>query len=198
MNKAIFITGTPGVGKTTIAIALNDYLSDNFNTKLIKINELAIENSLTDGKDPEKDYEIVNIDKLNKKLNEDLDSFFSNDKRDKFNKIPKQDKIAIVEGHLSHFCKGSDKVIVLRLDPKILENRLKSRNYTKSKINENLEAEALGVCSVESFEIHNEKANEVDTTDLSVDEVIAILNDVIFDKKHYSIGEVDFMSWILD
>ena len=40
-NKIIFITGTPCVGKTTIASNLVDNLSNDFNTKLIKINDLG-------------------------------------------------------------------------------------------------------------------------------------------------------------
>lgn len=75
-NKVILITGTPGTGKTTIADQLNRYLSDQFNSKLIKINEFAIKNDLIDGEDIEKTYKIINLDMVDKKLNEKIWDFF--------------------------------------------------------------------------------------------------------------------------
>ena len=63
-NKIIFITGTPCVGKTTIASNLVDNLSNDFNTKLIKINDLAIENDFVLGIDDEKGYKIIDIEQL--------------------------------------------------------------------------------------------------------------------------------------
>ena len=90
------------------------------------------------------------------------------------------------------------KIIVLRLNPNILQNRLLRRNYSEEKIHENLEAEALGVCSVEAYEHHGENVNEIDTTDSDVQEVLNLVLDVLFDKKHFPVGNVDFLLWILD
>ncbi|MCL2687786.1 MAG: AAA family ATPase, partial [Methanobrevibacter sp.] len=56
INKTIFITGTPGVGKTTIATELYKKLAKNYICTLIKINDLAIENDLIDGEDLKKGY----------------------------------------------------------------------------------------------------------------------------------------------
>lgn len=198
-NIILFITGTPGVGKTTIADNLNGILNKKYDSKLIKINELAIENNLIKGKDLEKGYKIVDIDKLSKKLNETIDYFFSNDD------LP---KIAIVEGHLSHLCNieiNPDntvnhifKVIVLRLNPNILQKRLSARDYSEDKIHENLEAEALGVCSVEAYENHGNNVNEINTTNLEVKDILSLVESILFDEKQFPVGDVDFMQWILD
>lgn len=198
-NRILFITGTPGVGKTTLANNLNDTLAKKYDSKLIRINELAIENGLIQGKDLEKGYKIVDIDKLCKKLNETIDSFFNE------NGIP---KIAIVEGHLSHLCSieknryNNDnflfKVLVLRLNPDILQKRLMSRNYSESKIHENLEAEALGVCSVEAYENHGNIVNEIDASNLKINHILDLVNSVLCNDKHFPVGHVDFMQWILD
>ncbi|KZX16755.1 putative kinase [Methanobrevibacter cuticularis] len=200
-DKIVFITGTPGVGKTTMALELIKRLSKNFDSKLIKINELAIENGLIEGEDLEKGYKIVNITELNEKLHEVLDSFFKaeNNFQHDYNKGSNvlKSKIAIIEGHLSHLCDKCDKVIVLRLDPIILKTRLESRKYGKSKTYENLEAEALGVCSVESFEKHGDKVNEINTSHMTKDNVLDIIEDVLFDNKSLPIGEIDFLDWIL-
>ena len=107
-------------------------------------------------------------------------------------------KLIIVEGHLSHFCSNCDKCIVLRLNPLILKKRLESRKYKESKVNENLEAEALSVCSVEAFENHGEHVDEIDTTNKSIENVINIIKDIILNDTHFPVGNVDFMQWILE
>lgn len=173
----IFISGTPCTGKTTISEALSSVLD----YELIKINDLAIENDLVLGIDDEKGYKVIDIDGLNELL---LDI------------ISKKDNL-IVEGHLSHLCSGADKMIVLRCRPEILKERLALRNYSDAKIRENLEAEALGVCSAESMDIYEDNVFELDVSDLSVDEAVLALNDFIKGDKELSFGEIDFMDWLI-
>ena len=226
-KKVVFITGTPGVGKTTVANYLNNDLSKKYNSKLFKINEIAIENDLIQGKDNERGYKIVDIDRLNKKLfeiinnnhnnyfedlnynEEDIgDLHYNNNNIENLNHNIKNKEnilsndletleLAIVEGHLSHLCDNCDKVIVLRLDPKSLEKRLKKRDYPKSKIQENLEAEALAVCTVESFQNHENIVNEIDTTSMPIDELILNIKKIIFDEAEFPVGKVNFMDWLI-
>ena len=191
-DTVIFISGTPCTGKTTVAIELNDYLSDNgFNSKLIKINDFAIENDLVLGEDPDKFYKVIDIDKLNDCLNGEINNFLSTDNNGSI-------KVLIVEGHLSHLCEGADKMIVLRLNPDILQIRLEERNYTESKIQENLEAEALAVCSAEAYDIYEDKTNEIDASDKSVDEIRDLIIDIASDKLESPVGSIDFMEWFLN
>ena len=190
-DTVIFISGTPCTGKTTVAIELNDYLSDNgFNSRLIKINDFAIENDLVLGEDPDKFYKVIDIDKLNDCLNGEINNFLSTDNNGSI-------KVLIVEGHLSHLCEGADKMIVLRLNPDILQIRLEERNYTESKIQENLEAEALAVCSAEAYDIYEDKTNEIDASDKSVDEIRDLIIDIASDKLESPVGSIDFMEWFL-
>ena len=190
-DTVIFISGTPCTGKTTVAIELNDYLSDNgFNSKLIKINDFAIENDLVLGEDPDKFYKVIDIDKLNDCLNREINNFLSNDTEGSI-------KVLIVEGHLSHLCDGADKMIVLRLNPSILEERLKERNYSKSKIEENLESEALAVCSAEAYDIYGEKAHEIDVSDKSIEETRDLILEIVTGNLESPLGSIDFMDWFL-
>ena len=190
-DTVIFISGTPCTGKTTVAIELNDYLSDNgLNSKLIKINDFAIENDLVLGEDSDKFYKVIDIDKLNDCLNGEINNFLSTDTNGSI-------KVLIVEGHLSHLCEGADKMIVLRLNPDILQIRLEERNYTESKIQENLEAEALAVCSAEAYDIYEDKTNEIDASDKSVDEIRDLIIDIASDKLESPVGSIDFMEWFL-
>ena len=178
MKKTIFITGTPCTGKTTVS----EILSDKLKCRLIKINDLAIENDFVLGIDDEKGYKVIDIDALDAKVNEIIES---------------SDELIVFEGHLAHLCSGADKVIVLRVHPEVLRSRLEGRDYSVAKIRENLEAEAMGVCTAEAYEIYGQDICEIDVTDLSVDEIVEELKDVIFDKKELSFGEIDFMDWLI-
>lgn len=183
-DTVIFISGTPCTGKTTVATRLNDYLSQTgFDSKLIKINDFAIENDLVLGEDPDKFYKVIDIDGLNESLNEEINQ--------------SSNGIIIVEGHLSHLCEGADKMIVLRLNPSILKGRLEERNYTESKIQENLEAEALAVCSAEAYEIYGEKTNEIDASNLSIEEIRDLIIAIASDNLECPVGSIDFMDWLL-
>ena len=178
MKKAIFITGTPCTGKTTVS----EVLSRKLNCKLIKINDLAIENDFVLGIDEDKGYKVIDIGALNEKVSEI---------------IAGSDELTIFEGHLAHLCSGADKVIVLRVHPEILRTRLEERNYSESKIRENLEAEALGVCTAEAFDEYGDKIAEIDVSNLSIEEVVDLIGEVILDKIDFPVGEVDFMGWLI-
>ena len=134
---SIFITGTPCTGKTTIASKLKG--------RLIKVNDVAISQGFVDGIDEDKGYKIINIEKL--------DEYMSN-------MIKNNEELLIFEGHLSHLCHGADKVIILRVKPELLKKRLEKRGYNENKITENLQAEALGVCSVEAYENYGNKGSD--------------------------------------
>ena len=71
------------------------------------------------------------------------------------------------------------------------------RNHSEAKIRENLEAEALGVCSAEAYDKYGEKVYELDVTGLDVDEVAALVSDVISHGGNYPVGSVDFMDWLI-
>lgn len=171
---AVFITGTPCTGKTTLASKLNG--------RLIKINDLAINHDFVLGIDENKGYKVIDIDKLSAYVDE---------------LIKDCDELLIFEGHLSHLCDGADKVIVLRVDPDILKTRLEARDYSDAKIRENLEAEALGVCSAEAYEKYSDKVYELDVTGLAMDEAVDLIEDVIHNGGDYPVGSVDFMDWLI-
>ncbi|MBU4535012.1 MAG: adenylate kinase family protein [Euryarchaeota archaeon] len=178
LQKVVFITGTPGVGKSTVASLLQKKLP----AYLISINELASEKRLFKGEEPDKGYKIVDIPALCNELT---------------SKISNKEGIILVDGHLSHYCPISDLVIVLRLNPDFLAERLKKRGYNSLKIQENLEAEALGVCLMESYELHPEKVQEIDTSKLSSEEVADELIKIINDEICYPPGKVDYLHWMV-
>ena len=175
MGDVIFITGTPCVGKTSIASRLNG--------SVFKINDLAISNNLLLGVDENKGYKIIDIEKLSEHI---------------LSLIKNHGEVLIFEGHVSHLCEGASKVIVLRAHPDILKKRLYNRNYSKEKIRENLEAEALGVCTAAAYEKYGDKVHELDVSNLSIDEAVDEIEKIITGEINMPIGNVDYMDWLLD
>ncbi|MCX8158490.1 MAG: AAA family ATPase [Candidatus Diapherotrites archaeon] len=127
----LVITGSPGVGKTTLA----KYLSKILNCKVINEREFALENKLGKWNDEIKEVEI-DIKKMEKKLNE---------------KIKKENRL-IIEGHTLCEAKiNADVVILITLHPEILEYRLEARGYNYEKIMDNVFCEGIEYCKKHTF-----------------------------------------------
>ena len=172
----IFITGTPGTGKTTVSRLLEEQLS----FKRVDINQLVEDEKIFSGYDEEWGYKIVDIPSLCRALT-DI--------------IGKSRGDLLVEGHLSHFCEGADWVVVLRTNPTVLENRLRNKGFKDSKVRENIIAEALDICAFEAFQKYQDKSNEIDTTDKTPQEIVEIIKKIIKGEKSYPVGEVDFSDY---
>jgi adenylate kinase len=161
----IALTGTPGTGKTTIA-ALLPY-------RVIDINSL-VKGGMNLGKDPDRGCLEADMDALAGCL-EELDSC---------------QETVILEGHFSHHF--ADWAIVLRLAPLALRSRLETRGYSASKIQENLEAEALDVILVEAAELCP-RVDEIDTTGKSPQQVTEMVIGIIEGRLHLPPGQVDWL-----
>jgi adenylate kinase len=175
----ILITGTPGVGKTTASLIL----AKKLDAHLICINELVDEKHLYTGIDEERGYKIVDMDALFKELNEIIGKIDSGE-------------YIIVEGHLSHLFENSNLVVVLRANPDALKERMQAKGWKTAKIRENIEAEAIDICSYEAFEIHGDKVNEIDTSDISPEQVVDLIIDVINGDKMFPAGSMDFLEYL--
>jgi adenylate kinase len=176
----ILITGTPGVGKTTVSAIL----AERLDAYLININELVDEKHIYTGIDKERGYKIVDMDALFNEMNEIIRN------------VDDPDKHIIVEGHLSHLFENSDLVIVLRANPDVLKDRMKIKGWKKAKIHENIEAEVIDICSYEAFEIHDDNVNEIDTSNMPPQKVADLIIDVIEGDKRFPVGNVDFLEYL--
>lgn len=178
----LFITGTPGTGKSTVANLLKDQLS----IPLIDLNQLIEHEGLYTGYNPEWGFKEVDLDSLCRRLKEIIKKIAENEN---------QDNIIVIEGHLSHFCEGADLVVVLRAHPTILRKRLHDKGFNNAKIRENIEAEALDLCTFEAFQIHGDKANEIDTTHKTPQEVVDLIKKILNGEKNFPLGKVDFLDY---
>jgi adenylate kinase len=133
-KKLIAITGTPGVGKSTVAKALAKEIGfDHFDISR-HYNDIAV------GYDNERKCYTIDMKKFETLVKE---------------KLEETDEGLIIDSHISHLLPKEmvDVCIVLLCsDIKTLEKRLKRRNYSHKKIRENLDAEIFQVCLVEAHE----------------------------------------------
>ena len=136
MKKVICVSGSVGTGKTSVAKKLAKRLKAEY----VDVNETIKKNKLSEGYDKKRKCKIVDIKKLNKTLE----------------KIIKNSKESLViDSHMSHFLspKLVDYVIITKTNLKKLKNRLKKRDYSKRKIEENLEVEIMDICLNEAREL---------------------------------------------
>ncbi len=149
MPKTVALTGTPGTGKTRIAEALQEG-----GWHVVELGDLAKASGAVVGRDEERQTDEVDVDLLVDALEVALTGI----------DVPK----ALLVGHLAHLM-PCDVVIVLRTSPAVLRERLESRGWPPEKVQENVEAEAVGVVLVESMELEPPlPVYEIDTSRATV------------------------------
>lgn len=145
----IIVTGIPGTGKTTLAKKLSKKLDFHY----LDANEIIKEYDISEGYDKKRDTNIIDTKKLNLALIKEI------------NNHKKIENGIIIDSHLSHYLpkRHVDVCIVTKCDLKELENRLRNKKYSKSKIRENMDAEIFDICLSEAKE-RGHKVLVVDTT----------------------------------
>ena len=182
--KIIIISGTPGCGKTSIA----NELSKLIDARILSLNKLAVSDDFSFEYDKERKTYIVDF------------KIFLPYILKKIKILQKKDiKFLIVESHFSDIIpnKFIDYIFILRCDPDELAKRLKRKNFSLSKITENVQSEILGNCV--NYLIQKKIKSpiyEIDTTNLNIESVTKTINDIIFakvDVKSYYLGKIDWL-----
>jgi adenylate kinase len=178
-REVILVTGTPGVGKTTVA----HRLAAKMTASCIGITELVKSENLAVGRDDDRATLIADTKKVSKQLQEIVDS--------------SEEKVIIVEGHYAVDVapeKGVKKVFVLRLDPNELKDILEKRGYAEKKLWENLAAEILDVCLYDAISVCGaDKVCEIDVTGKTVEAVVEEALLVLEKKQECRVGVVDWL-----
>jgi len=158
--KVIVVTGVPGTGKTTLSKLLAKKLSFYY----LDVNKIISKYKLSEGYDRKRQTKIIDVNKLNKKLINEIKSIQKSNKTYKYGKF-KEIKGIIIDSHLSHYLprKYADFCIVTKCGIKELNKRLKKKKFHQSKIKENIEAEIFDVCLNEAKE-RKHKIITADTT----------------------------------
>ncbi|MEM2092344.1 MAG: adenylate kinase family protein [Candidatus Bathyarchaeia archaeon] len=178
IRRIIIITGTPGVGKSSVSKAL----ASKINAHIISIGNLVKEEKLYSGVDRERDTLIADTERVSKRVKEI---------------ISKVQGDVIVEGHFAVDVvppKWVSVAFVLRRDPEELRRILEGRSYSERKIMENLAAEILDVCLYEAIKRCGvKKVCEIDVTSKSVEDVVGEILDVLNGVRECRVGIVDWL-----
>jgi len=160
--RVVWVSGVPGVGKTSIGRVLARRLEYKF----LDIPEYVRLKRLVAGYDAGRDTAIVDPTRLRHSL----------------------ERLVIGGGRYilaSHIVvrlpKVRAKCIVLRINPLSLYRRLRRRGYGIGKIVENLEAEFVGSCVIEAYNaLGRDRVRQLDVTGLTlgqcVDRALEILD----------------------
>lgn len=133
-TKVIVITGTPGVGKSTLAV----FLQKKFGWRRLDLHKYY--SQLSDGYNKKKKCYDLSLPKLKKMVLAVRD---------------RDTTPLIIDSHVAHHLPSKivDLCVVLtQSNLKKLKKRLEQRGYRKSKVRENLDAEIMQVCLAEARE----------------------------------------------
>ena len=156
LPRVILITGTPGVGKTSVSdlLEIKGY-------SVLKFNNFILDEGLYFGYDHVRQSVIIDEEIIQQRIIE---------------KIELYKNLVFIEGHTTAALPSDiiSLVIVLRCNPMILRERLRSsRDYSKAKIDENVQAEIMEEISISSREIYGEeKVVDIDNSNSSLNSII--------------------------
>lgn len=178
-KRVILVTGTPCVGKTSVARPL----ASNLHALYLDLTELALTENLVSGKDKERGSVIVDEDKMRMRLGEIIAS-------------SKEDNI-IVDGHYAVSVVPINLVtcvFVLRRDPVELREFMEQSGFSDKKLFENLASEILDVCLVDALNlIDQRRVCEVDVTGKTVDHIVQEVLRLLNDPDSWHVGTVDWL-----
>lgn len=172
----IALTGTPGVGKTSLARLLR-----RKGVRVLDGNRLARNAGAIVGLDQRRDSKIVDPKRVARHLR----------------RARRTGSPTLIDSHWAHEVPGLGAAIVLRLRPAMLRQRLARRGWSRSKIAENVEAEGLGVILAETaHRLPRRRVAELDVTGLTAARVARRLRPFLRNRDsrltNLEIGRVDW------
>ena len=181
-KQVLLITGTPSIGKTTVASVLAEKLGALY----LNLSALAFSFDLSEGFDTKRKTTIINEKKMREKINTLIDST---------NKTT-----VIVDGHYAASVVSKEivtKAFVFRRNPIELKKLMEIRKFQGNKLWENLESEILDVCLIETLgELEKDKVCELDISGKPVEEVINLILFILANKKECCFGKVDWLTML--
>lgn len=179
MANIIFITGTPGVGKTTVA----RLLAKKLRLKMFSLHDIAMK---------------IRHKRYIKKLESyEIEPRYIREALEK--EVKNIYESIIVEGHLVDSIPSNmvSRVIILRAHPKVLEKRLREKKYSEKKIRENILCEILDYILIQCLKVFDKNiVCEVDTSNHRVEEIVDIIENILNRNKcgEYSVGKIDWIN----
>lgn len=181
-RRVLALTGTPGVGKSSIVGRLR-----RRDVTVLPVDEFLDEAGVAGAYDAERGSRDVDVDALDEAVRARL--------------ADAKDPV-VVEGHLAHHVPVATHGLVLRLRPRVLARRLEKRGWPTEKVRENVEAEAIDLILQECVERFGERRTyELDVSGKRRHEVARIVAGVVRQEpthlKNVQIGRVNWTAEIL-
>ncbi len=178
-RRVILVTGTPCVGKTSVALLLVSRLDAFY----VNLTELALREDLVLGRDGERNSVIVDELRMKRSIRETIE------KCGKGN--------IIIDGHYAVSVVPEayvTRVFVLRRDPAELRRFMKLCGFSGHKLLENLASEILDVCLVDALNAFGEgKICELDATGKRVEDVVEEVVAILNNHQKCCVGVVDWL-----
>ena len=178
-KRVILVTGTPCVGKTTVA----HLLASKLDALYVNLTDLTLREKTVLGRDEERDSIIVDENSTRRKIREIVENC---DKSE-----------VIVDGHYAASVvpeKLATYVFVLRRDPVELRKFMEERGFSGRKLWENLASEILDVCLCDALNVYEEgKVCELNVSGKSLEEIVSKILDVLNGSKKCRVGVVDWL-----
>lgn len=172
--RRLVVTGTPGVGKTTVTRELS--------LPVCHLNEAIRTEGLAEGTDTERSSLVADMAAVEQYV-------------DRWETEQTGDWV-VIESHLAHRL-PADRVVVLRCRPDLLADRLRERGETDASVEENRNSEALDVITGEAAGRHDE-VYEIDTTDDTPPTTADAVRAVLEGRREPAVGTVDFLSYVTE
>lgn len=176
----VWISGTPGVGKTVIGRKVARLLKGKF----IDIPEFVKRAKAYLYYDRKSRTYVVDVRGLRMRLLKEV-------------KVTKKDTI-VVSGHLIFKLRRNlaVRVFVLRLSPTKLEKRLLKRGYPKSKLSANLVTELTDAILYDAIKAYgNKRVSQLNVTDVAYEEVALKISEAVKnDERIYE--HVDWIEYL--
>jgi adenylate kinase len=178
-KRVILVTGTPCVGKTSVAHLLTSKLDALY----VNLTELAVQENLVYGKDEKRGSIIVDEGRMRRKIGKIIED------------CHKQD--IIIDGHYAVNVVPKSLVtyvFVLRRNPVELRLFMEQCGFSGNKLWENLASEILDVCLVDALKSIDEgRICELDITGKSTEETVDEILNVLSGNKICRLGIVDWL-----
>lgn len=181
-RRVILITGSPCVGKTSVARLLSSKLGACY----VDLTDLALKENMVLGKDEERDSIIVDEVRMRRKLRGIIRN--------------QVEKDVVIDGHYAAAVapkKLVTNVFVLRRNPIELRKHMESRGFSGRKLWENLASEILDVCLVEALRVFGKSGIcELDVSGKSVKAVVDEILEILRGQRRCRVGVVDWLGFL--
>jgi len=176
--RVIVVTGTPGVGKSQFS----HLLAKKTGAIHVDVGKVALDERFTLGKDPLRQTKIADIEKISTWIGKI---------------IRESRKDVIVDGHYASAIVPKEHVrlaIVLRCEPSELLKRLKRKKFPKKKALENVAAEILDSCLIDTMQsFGRRKVCEIDTTGKALNLIVSEALTLLGRRSCRCVGKVNWL-----